>query len=132
MSPALSWSNAPSGTKSFVLICRDLDADRFVHWVVYDIPASVSSLPEGIPAQASIENGAKQGRNAAETIGYFGPEPPPGSGEHRYEFKLYALSVETLGLEPGEPAARVEETLSSLRQQGNILGEVSLTGKFSR
>jgi hypothetical protein len=63
VSPPLSWSGAPSGTRSFVLVCLDPDADNFVHWVMYDIPASVNSLPEGVPPQATLPNGAKQGEN---------------------------------------------------------------------
>jgi Raf kinase inhibitor-like YbhB/YbcL family protein len=129
VSPPLSWSGAPSGTRSFVLVCLDPDADNFVHWVMYDIPASVNSLPEGVPPQATLPNGAKQGENEMGTIGYFGPEPPPGE-LHRYVFTLYALSVDSLGLEPGASYGRVKEALDNLRSQNKVLGEVQLVGKF--
>jgi Raf kinase inhibitor-like YbhB/YbcL family protein len=129
VSPPLSWSGAPSGTRSFVLVCLDPDADNFVHWVMYDIPASVNSLPEGVPPQATLPNGAKQGENYADTIGYFGPEPPPGE-LHRYVFTLYALAVDSLGLEPGASYSRVKEALDNLRSQNKVLGEVQLVGKF--
>jgi Raf kinase inhibitor-like YbhB/YbcL family protein len=129
VSPPLSWSGAPSGTRSFVLVCLDPDADNFVHWVMYDIPASVNSLPEGVPPQATLPNGAKQGENYADTIGYFGPEPPPGE-LHRYVFTLYALAVDSLGLEPGASYRRVKEALDNLRSQNKVLGEVQLVGKF--
>jgi len=129
VSPPLSWSGAPSGTRSFVLVCLDPDADNFVHWVMYDIPASVSSLPEGVPSQATLPNGAKQGENDAGTIGYFGPAPPPGE-LHRYVFTLYALAVDSLGLEPGASYGRVKEALDNLRSQNKVLGEVQLVGKF--
>jgi Raf kinase inhibitor-like YbhB/YbcL family protein len=129
VSPPLSWSGAPSGTRSFVLVCLDPDADNFVHWVMYDIPASVNSLPEGVPPQATLPNGAKQGENYADTIGYFGPEPPPGE-LHRYVFTLYALAVDSLGLEPGASYGRVKEALDNLRSQNKVLGEVQLVGKF--
>jgi Raf kinase inhibitor-like YbhB/YbcL family protein len=129
VSPPLSWSGAPSGTRSFVLVCLDPDADNFVHWVMYDIPASVSSLLEGVPPQATLPNGAKQGENDMGTIGYFGPEPPPGE-LHRYVFTLYALAVDSLGLEPGASYRRVKEALDNLRSQNKVLGEVQLVGKF--
>jgi Raf kinase inhibitor-like YbhB/YbcL family protein len=129
VSPPLSWSGAPSGTRSFVLVCLDPDADNFVHWVMYDIPASVNSLPEGVPPQATLPNGAKQGENEMGTIGYFGPEPPPGE-LHRYVFTLYALAVDSLGLEPGASYGRVKEALDNLRSQNKVLGEVQLVGKF--
>ncbi len=129
VSPPLSWSGAPSGTRSFVLVCLDPDANNFVHWVMYDIPASVNSLPEGVPPQATLPNGAKQGENDMDTIGYFGPEPPPGE-LHRYVFTLYALAVDSLGLEPGASYRRVEEALDNLRSQNKVLGEVQLVGKF--
>jgi Raf kinase inhibitor-like YbhB/YbcL family protein len=129
VSPPLSWSGVPSGTRSFVLVCLDPDADNFVHWVMYDIPASVNSLPEGVPPQATLPNGAKQGENGMGTIGYFGPEPPPGE-LHRYVFTLYALAVDSLGLEPGASYGRVKEALDNLRSQNKVLGEVQLVGKF--
>ncbi len=129
VSPPLSWSGAPSGTRSFVLVCLDPDADNFVHWVMYDIPASVNSLPEEVPPQATLPNGAKQGENGMGTIGYFGPEPPPGE-LHRYVFTLYALAVDSLGLEPGASYRRVKEALDNLRSQNKVLGEVQLVGKF--
>ena len=69
MSPPLSWSGAPSGTRSFVLVCLDPDADNFVHWVMYDIPTSVSSLPEGVPPQATLPNGATQGARPEDANG---------------------------------------------------------------
>jgi Raf kinase inhibitor-like YbhB/YbcL family protein len=129
VSPPLSWSGAPSGTRSFVLVCLDPDADNFVHWVMYDIPASMNSLPEGVPPQATLSDGAKQGENEMGTIGYFGPEPPPGE-LHRYVFTLYALAVDSLGLEPGASYGRVKEALDNLRSQNKVLGEVQLVGKF--
>lgn len=129
VSPPLSWSGAPSGTRSFVLVCLDPDADNFVHWVMYDIPVSVNSLPERVPPQATLPNGAKQGKNDADTNGYFGPAPPQGE-LHRYVFTLYALAVDSLGLEPGESYGRVKEALDNLRSQNKVLGEARLVGKF--
>ena len=129
VSPPLSWSGAPSGTRSFMLVCVDPDANDFIHWIVYDIPASVNSLSEGVPNESSLRNGAKQAKNDAGTIGYFGPEPPPGE-EHRYVFLLYALAVDTLGLEPGASPESVAEVLTELQNQNKVLGEAQIVGKF--
>jgi Raf kinase inhibitor-like YbhB/YbcL family protein len=127
VSPPLQWSNPPAGTRSFVITCIDLDAEGFVHWVVYDIPANLSGLPENVPKQPQPQvNGAqvKQGRNDFGGVGYGGPEPPQGE-THRYRFTVYALSVDTLNL----PA---EATLQQVTQamQGKILATATLTGTF--
>jgi Raf kinase inhibitor-like YbhB/YbcL family protein len=127
VSPPLQWSNPPAGTRSFVITCIDLDAQNFVHWVVYDIPANLSGLPENVPKQPQPQvNGAqvKQGQNDFDGVGYGGPAPPPGE-THRYQFTVYALSVDTLNL----PA---EATLQQVTQamQGKILATATLTGTF--
>lgn len=125
LSPPLSWSDVPEGTKSLVLICDDPDAPRgtFVHWVVYNIPPSASRLPEGIPAEPSLEDGTLQGINHFGKIGYGGPCPPPGPA-HRYFFKLYALDT-TLELPPG---ATKEQVLKAM--EGHILAKAELVGTF--
>ena len=101
LSPPLRWSDTPDKTKSFALICDDPNASRdtWVHWVIYNIPADVRSLSEGIPNREMLDNGAKQGKNDFGTVGYGGPAPPPGP-PHRYFFKLYALDT-MLDLPPG-------------------------------
>lgn len=126
VSPPLEWGNVPYGTKSVALICDDPDAPMgtWVHWVIYDIPSSITSLPEKIPPLKELANGAKQGMNDFRAIGYGGPCPP--SGEHRYFFKIYALEGLT-GLKPG---ATKEQLVSVM--QGNILGEAHLVGKYKR
>ncbi len=92
-SPALQWTGAPAGTKSFVIVVHDPDApnQRFIHWVAYDIPASRTSLPAG--AGTPDAKDFKQGKNNFDKIGYNGPAPPPGK-EHRYTFTVYALDAE--------------------------------------
>src|ERR1017187_5501305 len=85
VSPALNWNDAPAGTQSFALIADDPDAPAgtWVHWVIYDLPASARGLPEGVPKQEIVQGGGYQGRNDFGRIGYGGPCPPPGS-PHRY------------------------------------------------
>jgi Raf kinase inhibitor-like YbhB/YbcL family protein len=90
-SPELSWSGVPEGTRSIAIICHDPDAplpDGFVHWVVTGIPADVTGIVEGGGDEY------RQGSNGWGGTGYRGPMPPPGHGDHRYYFWVYALSVE--------------------------------------
>ena len=91
VSPPLEWSGVPEGAKSLALTCDDPDAPSglWVHWVVFDLPPSVTGLAEGVPPNPEISGGGRQGKNDFRKIGYGGPCPP--SGTHRYVFTLYAL-----------------------------------------
>ncbi len=126
ISPPLSWSSVPEGTKSLALICDDPDAPfiTFVHWVIFNIPPNIYELSEGIPSEKVLENGAKQGKNDFENIGYGGPCPPFGT--HRYYFKIYALDT-VLDLEPG---IKKKQLLKAM--EGHILAEGQLMGKYKR
>ncbi|NOX87639.1 MAG: YbhB/YbcL family Raf kinase inhibitor-like protein [Calditrichaeota bacterium] len=126
VSPPLAWSDVPDKTKSFALISDDPDAPMgtWVHWVIYNIPDSVRQLPEGVPADEKLKNGAVQGTNDFRRIGYGGPCPP--SGVHRYYFKLYALDT-MLNLKPGATKAELLKAM-----EGHILGKTELMGKYSR
>jgi Raf kinase inhibitor-like YbhB/YbcL family protein len=108
VSPPLLFEGVPAGTKSFALICDDPDAPvgTWVHWVIYDIPGTAKGLPEGVPTDASLPDGSRQGRNSWKNSGYGGPSPPPGK-PHRYFFRLYALR-EPLGVAPGLGAKEIE------------------------
>lgn len=130
-SPPLKWSGVPQETREFVLVCEDPDAPQdepFVHWLIYDISPSISSLPEGMPAKERMELPvrADQGRNSFGNIGYGGPMPPEGHGRHRYFFRLYALNFE-LGVQPG---ATKEELLKAL--QPHIIDQAVLMGTYER
>ena len=127
VSPALSWTDPPSGSKSFALIADDPDAPRgtWTHWVLFDLPSATTSLPEGIPKIGEPPNGARQGVNDFPKIGYGGPCPPPGK-PHRYFFKLYALDNQ-LNLKPGASKQEVEQAM-----QNHILGKAELVGKYGR
>jgi Raf kinase inhibitor-like YbhB/YbcL family protein len=93
ISPHLTWSEAPEGTKSFALSCIDPDAPMgdFIHWFIYNIPATVTEIPQGGPLPA----GAQEISNDFGQKAYGGPCPP--SGTHRYFFVLYALKIGDLG-----------------------------------
>jgi len=126
-SPALSWTEAPSGTQSFALIADDPDAPvgTWTHWVIWDIPAQASGLPEGVPKKDTLADGSRQGKNDFKRIGYGGPCPPPGK-PHRYFFKLYALGTK-LQLNAGSSKSELERAMS-----GHVLAEAKLMGKFGR
>ena len=127
VSPALSWSGVPEGTKSLALICDDPDAPvgTWVHWVIYGIPAETTGLPEAVPAEKTVLECAKQGITDFKRIGYRGP-CPPGGAPHRYFFKLYALDTE-LELDSG---AAKKQLLTAM--EGHILAQGQLMGKYGR
>ncbi|NUM73118.1 YbhB/YbcL family Raf kinase inhibitor-like protein [candidate division KSB1 bacterium] len=126
LSPPLIWNTVPDRTQSLALICDDPDAPMgvWVHWVIFNLPADARELPEGVPPQKMLPNGAKQGLNDFRRIGYGGPCPP--SGEHRYFFKLFALDAK-LDLEAG---AKKADLLKAM--EGHILSESKLMGKYRR
>ncbi len=120
VSPALSWDNAPDGTRAFAVICHDPDAPLvtsqgtygFVHWVLYNIPGTTTSLVEGCDQFT-------HGRNDFGKQGYGGPMPPNGHGQHRYYFWVLALKDDTelnSGLTMGELLARIEPQLIGMNR----------------
>jgi len=126
ISPPLSWSGVPEQAVTLALICDDPDAPlgTWVHWVLYNLPASVRELPAGVPPDERLANGALQGRNDFRRLGYGGPCPPGGT--HRYYFKLYALD-KALDLKPG---ATKKELLKAM--EGHVLAEGQLMGRYKR
>lgn len=126
-SPPLQWSGVPEGAKTLALICDDPDAPlgTWVHWVLYNLPADTTSLPEGVPMHGAVEDGVFQGKNDFKRIGYGGPCPPAGK-PHRYFFKLYAIDSE-LDLKPGAKKKDVEKAM-----KGHVLAEGRLVGMYKR
>lgn len=127
LSPALRWSGVPTGVKSFALILDDPDAPAgtWNHWLLWDIPASATSLGEA--ARAGGKNGGVSGVNDFGRPGYGGPCPPPGHGPHRYFFKLFALNVSPLGLRAGAKRAELDRAL-----KGRVLAEARYMGRYER
>ncbi len=125
VSPSLEWSGAPAETRSFALVLEDPDAPGGVwcHWLLYDLGAKVQGLAQGFRAGSL----GLSGNNDFGKLGYGGPCPPKGHGPHRYIFKLYALSVHTLGLPSG---VNRQELLHAVK--GHILGEAQYMGRFER
>jgi Raf kinase inhibitor-like YbhB/YbcL family protein len=130
VSPPLAWSDAPAATKSFALIVDDPDAPdpkaprmTWVHWVLYNLPANVGALPEGV-APASLPPGTQQGLNDWKRTGYGGPCPP--IGRHRYFHKLYALDTVLPDLGTATKA-QVEQAM-----KGHVLATAELIGTYQK
>jgi Raf kinase inhibitor-like YbhB/YbcL family protein len=130
-SPALAWSGAPDATQSFALTVFDPDAHGggFWHWVVFDIPSTVTELPgnAGAGSGSLMPQGAVQGRNDFQTVGYGGPCPPAGGGVHHYHFTLYALDEHLDGLSPLTAGPTLVTAM-----RGHVLGKAELVGTFQR
>jgi Raf kinase inhibitor-like YbhB/YbcL family protein len=126
LSPPLGWTDPPSGTQSFALICDDLDAPGgiWVHWVLYNLPAGARELTEAVPADADLPDGSRHGENSWRRLGYGGPCPP--SGTHRYVFTLYALDT-ALDLAAG---ASKEQLLQAMAD--HTLTQTELMGTYTR
>jgi len=127
VSPPLKWEGAPPGTQSFALICDDPDAPRgtWVHWVIFNLPADKTELPEGVPASGKLPDDVRQGKNGFGKLGYGGPSPPPGK-PHRYFFKVYALD-RSLDLKDGASKQDLETAMKD-----HILAQGQLMGKYGR
>ncbi|HBM16265.1 MAG TPA: YbhB/YbcL family Raf kinase inhibitor-like protein [Lentisphaeria bacterium] len=98
ISPQFFWNNAPSGVKSYALVCIDTapKANNWVHWFACNIPASVTMLDQGDSDDEGMPENSIQLLNSFGVKGYSGPQPPAGSGVHTYVFTVYALSVENI------------------------------------
>jgi Raf kinase inhibitor-like YbhB/YbcL family protein len=126
-SPELAWKDLPTATRSIALLVEDPDAPGgvFTHWVLYNLPPSIRSLPEGQPRTATMPGNGTQGINDFRRAGYDGPCPPAGS-THRYYFKLMALDIEP-SLPAGFNAGKLRKAV-----QGHILAEAQWVGRFGR
>ena len=132
ISPALKWSGAPAGTKSYAVTVYDPDAPTgsgWWHWVVYNIPASATELPEGAGGAdgKGLPAGAVQGRTDFGAAGFGGACPPAGDKPHRYIFTVYALKTEKIEAPADGTAALVGFMINA-----NKLGKASFEAKYGR
>ncbi len=131
-SPVLEWSNVPPNTVTFVLHMHDPDVarqkttDDMLHWLMFNIPGTARSLPEGVPTNTQPSDGAIQIKNGGGVIGYRGPGAPAVGPHHHYTFELYALDIK-LDLGPDATRADVMKAMD-----GHILGKGLLVGRFHR
>ena len=132
LSPPLSWSDAPAGTQSYAVVMRDISlasADNY-HWVIYDIPAATTSLPQGVQsgvASPPVPAGAKQTYwSFGASYSYLGPCPP--TGIHEYQLTVYAFSTPTLAV----PAGTTDPAVVDAVIQANKTDSATLTGKYKQ
>jgi Raf kinase inhibitor-like YbhB/YbcL family protein len=134
LSPAITWSNAPAGTQSFVLNMHDMEVvrnkttDDQAHWVVWNIPGTSTGLPEGVPKGSQLADGSYQ--ISATGAMYRGPGAPASGPPHHYMFEVYALDTKL----DVQPAADAFETRANVMKamQGHILGKAVYGGLFKR
>ncbi len=136
VSPALTWTNAPANTQSFVMHMHDMEGSRQkttddqLHWLVWNIPASTTSLPEGVPAGPDLKDGSHQ-TSANGNGTYRGPGAPAAGPLHHYVFEIFALDtkidVPANAADPFETRTRVMAVI-----QGHIIGKAVYMGLFHR
>ena len=131
VSPALAWTNAPAGTQSFALVVDDPDTalqrstNEVLHWAAFNIPATATSLAEGVPNEASLPDGTVQPLNTGKKNGFMGPGAR-GNVYHHYTFQLYALDTK-LSLGPDATRAQIMAAMD-----GHVLAKAVLVGRFHR
>ncbi len=130
VSPPLSISGVPDAAESLALVVDDPDAPNppFTHWVLWNLPADTTAIPEGIRPSRTVSelDGAKQGTNSFDELGYRGPRPPKGDGSHTYRFTLYAVET-PLDVQAG---ARRDQITGAL--QNNTVATARITGEYDR
>ena len=137
LSPAITWTNVPAGTQSFVLNMHDMDVarnkttDDQAHWIVWNIPATATGLPEGVPKGAQLADGAYQLSATGQM--YRGPGAPATGPQHHYMFEVFALDIK-LDVTPssGNDAAFESRANVMKAMQGHILGKAVYGGLFKR
>jgi Raf kinase inhibitor-like YbhB/YbcL family protein len=128
-SPPLMWTGAPAGTKAYALVEEDADSGSsppFTQWVLYNMPLTVNQLDAGIQARPLLQNGAQQGLNGNQTVGYVGACPNKGDPPHHYTFMLFAQD----GYITMETGASAQEVKSALN--GHVLAQAQLIATFQR
>jgi Raf kinase inhibitor-like YbhB/YbcL family protein len=125
-SPPLMWSGAPAGTRAYALVEEDADTPTSAEWVLYNMPLVVNQLDAGIQPRPLLQNGAQQGTNSHQTIGYYGACPNKGDPPHHYTFMLFAQD-DYITMETGASAAEVKTALT-----GHVIAQAQLVATFQR
>jgi len=125
----LVWENIPPGTKSFAVSIVDLHpiANKWVHWIIVDIPPPVTSLTEGASMSKTKPPKSREFINSFGEPGYGGPQPPKGSGVHKYEITVYALNVDSVQADIHSSLEKFKKAL-----EGKVIGSASMIGLFER
>lgn len=130
ISPALSWSNAPAGTKSFAVTVYDPDAPTgsgWWHWIIYNIPATTTSLAPGAGNGGNAPPGSVEGPTDFGTRGYGGPCPPVGDKPHHYHFTVFALKTDNIQVPANATSAFIGFNLNA-----NKIATTRITGLYGR
>lgn len=129
ISPGFQWSDPPINTKSFALSIVDPHpvAKNWVHWFVINIPFNTRKLVEGASRSNSLPGGAKELLNSYNELGYGGPAPPRGSGQHPYVATVYALNIGSLKL---GVSVSLNQFMNAI--EGKVIAEASMTGHYER
>jgi len=128
MSPPIGWSKGPTGTRSYVILTEDSGVNRHdpvFHWVVYNVPSTVTSLPEHMSTGTTLEDGGMQGLNVRKTAGFLGPKPPAGQ-THPYHFEVFALNTK-LDLDP----AKADRNAVVDAMKGHVLAEGDIVAEYT-
>jgi Raf kinase inhibitor-like YbhB/YbcL family protein len=128
MSPPISWSKGPTGTRSYVVLAEDSGVNRHdpvFHWVLYNVPGTATSLPEHMSSDATLEDGAMQGLNVRKSAGFLGPKPPAGQ-THPYHFEVFALNTK-LDLDP----AKADRNAVVEAMQGHVLAAGDIIANYT-
>ena len=128
MSPPINWVKGPAGTLTYVVLAEDAGVNRHdpvVHWVIYDIPSNMTRLPEHLPTEAKLDNGAMQGLNVRNAPGFIGPKPPAGQS-HPYHFEVFALNTR-LNLDP----ANADRNAVVNAMKGHVVAEGELVAHYT-
>lgn len=128
LSPPLTVESVPDSADTQAIVLDDPDANDYLHWLIWNIPADQSDIPEGLPQAETVDSldGARQGTNDFGELGYRGPLPPKSDGAHTYRFTVYAVDS-TLDLEAGVGRGKLESAL-----EGRVLDTYQFTGEFDR
>ena len=128
MSPPLAWTKGPTGTLSYVVLAEDSGVNRpepIVHWIVYNIPSSMRSLPSETQGDTALPTGVMQGKNVSGSTGYIGPKPPAGQ-THPYHFQVFALNTK-LDIDP----ANADRTTLINAMKGRVLAVGDVVGNYT-
>ena len=129
VSPPLSWTSVPEGTRSIAITCVDHHpvAHEYLHWLIVDLPADLPFLSEGASRSRMIPPAARELKTTSGLLGYHGAAPPPGSGPHPYEFTVWALDTEHLAVAEDAGLDGFE-----IATAGHVLASGSMTGTYER
>ena len=128
MSPGIAWSKGPQGTQSYAVLAEDSGVNRaepIVHWVIFNIPSTSIGLPQNMPTDATLENGAMQGKNVRGSAGYIGPKPPAGQ-THPYHFEIFALNTRLTI----DPASADRNTVVNA-MKGHVLAQGEIVANYT-